>query len=77
MLKFVCLFVCLFVFVFLFKFLICLLFTVERMKPNKHRNASDFPEGDRDPARDRERRDATHYREFVGNVNIPIIFVCV
>ena len=52
------------------------LYTVDRFKPMKHRNTSDFPVGDRDPSRDVERLNATNYREYHGKV-IKLSFLCV
>ncbi|KAL8579721.1 hypothetical protein ACOMHN_046159 [Nucella lapillus] len=37
----------------------------ERIGPTKHRNQSDFPEGDRDPSRDVDRMSSTNY--YMGN----------
>ena len=47
-------------------------FSVERMRPSRHRNQSDFPEGDRDPARESDRLNSTNYRYYMGNVSAQV-----
>ena len=42
------------------------------MRPSRHRNQSDFPEGDRDPARECDRLNSTNYRYYMGNVSARV-----
>ena len=46
-----------------------LFYTVARPKPGKHRNHSDFPEGDREPSRVADRVSLTTNRYYHGDVS--------
>ena len=48
----------------------CCFFSVDRYKPSKHRNHSDFPGGDLEPDRVTDRISLTTNRFYQGSVSI-------